>query len=160
MLSAYQSRLFNQVLDARLQTIDRVYLGDLAMKHPGRSVFRVEDEAIEQPRVVSFEISPTGPIFGYKMIQPYGRQGELEADLLAAEDLTLEDFRVGGGIKVRGQRRPLRFQVHDPELWYDGGLVLRFWLLPGSYATVVLDEIMKPSTIQTQHETVMNVTKP
>lgn len=160
LLSAYQSRLFNQVLDARLQTIDRVYFGDLAMKHPGRSVFRVEDRDIEQPRVASFEISPTGPIFGYKMIQPIGQQGKLEAELLAAEGLTLEDFRVGNGIKVKGQRRALRFQVHDPELLYDSGLVLRFWLLPGSYATVVLDEITKPAAHQPMHATVMDVTKP
>ena len=116
LLSAYQSALFNQVLNARLQTLDRVYIGDLATKHPGRSVFRVEDEVAEQSRAVRFEISPTGPIYGYKMIQPLGQQGELEADLLAAEGLTPEDFRLGGGIKVRGQRRGLRFKIHDPEL--------------------------------------------
>lgn len=150
LLSAYQSALFNQVLDSRLHTLDRVHAGDLAMKHPGRSVFRVEDEIAEQPRAARFEISPTGPIYGYKMIQPIGKQGELEADLLAAEGMTLEDFRVGGGIKVKGQRRSLRFKIHDPELWYDDGLMLRFWLLPGCYATVVLDEITKPSTVQAQ----------
>jgi tRNA pseudouridine13 synthase len=144
LLSAYQSALFNRVLDTRLQSLDRVYTGDLAMKHPGRSVFRVEDEVAEQPRADRFEISPTGPIFGYKMIQPLGRQATLESDVLTAEGLTLEDFRVGGGIKVRGQRRALRFMIHDPELWYDNGLMLRFWLQPGCYATVVLAEIMKP----------------
>jgi tRNA pseudouridine13 synthase len=143
LLSAYQSVLFNQVVDARLRTLDRVFVGDLAMKHPGRSVFRVEDQSSEQLRAVRFEISPTGPIFGYKMIQPLGQQGELEADILAEEDLVLEDFRVGGGIKARGQRRALRFQVHDPKVWYDDGLMLSFWLLPGCYATVVLDEITK-----------------
>jgi tRNA pseudouridine13 synthase len=148
LLSAYQSALFNQVVDARLQSLDRVHVGDLAMKHPGRSVFRVEDESIEQDRAVRFEISPTGPIFGYKMIQPLGQQGELEADLLADEGLVLEDFRVGGGIKARGQRRALRFQIHDPELWFDDGLMLRFWLLPGCYATVVLDEIIKSCTAE------------
>jgi tRNA pseudouridine13 synthase len=146
LLSAYQSALFNRVLDARLQTLDRVYAGDLAMKHPGRSVFRVEDEVVEQPRAKRFEISPTGPVFGYKMTQPSGKQGRLESEILAAEGLSVEDFRVGGGIKARGERRALRFQVHEPELWYDDGLMLRFWLAPGSYATIVLAEIMKPSS--------------
>jgi tRNA pseudouridine13 synthase len=143
LLSAYQSALFNQVLDARLETLDRVYAGDLAMKHPGHSVFRVEDEDLEQPRAARFEISPTGPLYGFKMMQASEQQGQLEAEILAAEGLTLEDFRVGDGIKVRGQRRALRFPVHDPELWYDDGAVFRFWLPRGCYATAVLAEIMK-----------------
>jgi tRNA pseudouridine13 synthase len=148
LLSAYQSALFNRVLEARLQTLDRVYFGDLAVKHPGRSIFRVEDEVVEQPRAASFEISPTGPIFGFKMMQPFGQQQALEADILAGEDLTLEDFRVGDGIKARGERRALRFQVHDPELWYDDGIMLRFWLPRGCYATTVLAEITKISPDQ------------
>jgi tRNA pseudouridine13 synthase len=145
LLSAYQSALFNHVLDARLLSLDRVYAGDLAMKHPGRSVFRVEDETVEQPRAGRFEISPTGPIYGYKMMQASRRQGKLEATILAAEGLRLEDFRVGGGIRARGERRALRFQVHEPELWYDEGLMLRFWLPRGCYATTVLAEIIKPA---------------
>lgn len=143
LLSAYQSALFNRVLDARLQSLDCVYVGDLAMKHPGRSVFRVEDEMVEQPRALRFEISPTGPIFGFKMMEARGGPGEIEAAVLAAEGLELEDFRVGNGIKARGERRALRFQVHDPEMWYDGGVVLRFWLARGCYATTVLSEIIK-----------------
>jgi tRNA pseudouridine13 synthase len=148
LLSAYQSALFNQVLDARLETLDHVYIGDLAMKHPGRSVFRVEDEGAEQPRAARFEISPTGPLYGFKMIQASGQQGQLEDEILAAEGLTLEDFRVGDGIKVRGQRRALRFRVHEPESWYDDGVVFRFWLSKGCYATAVLAEITKPSQSQ------------
>ena len=143
LLSAFQSALFNQVVDARLQTLDRVFAGDLAMKHPGRSVFRVEDEAIEQPRASRFEISPTGPIFGYKMIEATEQQGDLEAQILAAEELGLEDFRVGGGIKARGGRRSLRFQLIDPDLWYDEGIMLRFELQKGCYATAALAEFMK-----------------
>jgi tRNA pseudouridine13 synthase len=115
------------------------------MKHPGRSVFRVEDETAEQPRAGRFEISPTGPIYGYKMMQASGRQGDLEGAVLAAEGLVLEDFRAGGGMRARGERRALRFQIHEPELWYDQSLMLRFWLQRGCYATTVLAEIMKPS---------------
>ena len=147
LLSAYQSALFNRVLDARLQTLDQVFEGDLAMKHPGRSVFRVEDAALEQSRADRFEISPTGPIFGYKMIQPTGRQAEVEERILAAEEMVPEDFRVGHGIKAKGGRRALRFPVHEPEVWWDEGLVLRFWLSKGSYATALLAEIMKVSLV-------------
>ncbi len=145
LLSALQSELFNRALDARLHTLDRVFAGDLAMKHPGRSVFRVEDEAVEQPRATRFEISPTGPLFGYKMMQASGRQGELEAEILSAGALTLEDWRVGEGIKAKGERRALRFQIVDPDLWYDDGVMLRFELPKGCYATTVLAEFMKVS---------------
>ncbi|MGD8792750.1 MAG: tRNA pseudouridine(13) synthase TruD [Anaerolineae bacterium] len=149
LLSAYQSALFNRVLDARLETLDRVFVGDLAMKHPGRSVFRVEDEAAEQPRADRFEISPTGPLFGYKMIEARGRQGQFEDEILAGEGLSPESWRVGGGIKARGQRRALRFPVHEPELSFDEGVVLKFSLPRGCYATALLAEVMKvPLTSQ------------
>ncbi len=147
LVSAYQSELFNRILNARLQTLDRVFVGDLAMKHPGRSVFFVEDLAVEQPRAARFEISPTGPLFGYKMIQPSGQQGQLEAAVLAAEGLDPEDFRVGNGIKARGARRALRFPVHEPELSYDGGVMLQFWLPRGCYATTLLAEITKNASV-------------
>ena len=143
LLSAYQSELFNRVLDQRLQTLDRVYWGDLAMKHPGRSVFRVEQPVVEQPRADRLEISATGPLFGFKMMQPLGQQGDLEAAILADEDLILESFRVGDGIRAKGARRALRFQIHEPELWFDEGMMLGFWLGKGCYATTVLAEMTK-----------------
>jgi len=152
-LSAYQSALFNRVLDARLSTLDRVFVGDLAIRHPGHSIFRVEDEAAEQPRAGRFEISPTGPLFGYKMMQASGQQGELERAVLQAEGLTLDDFRAGHGLQARGARRALRFPLHEPELEYDEGVLLRFWLPPGCYATAVLAEIMKvPLTPEPQSD--------
>jgi tRNA pseudouridine13 synthase len=148
LLSAYQSELFNRVLDARLDTLDRVYAGDLAMKHPGHSVFLVEDESDEQPRAAQFEISPTGPIYGFKMIQARGHQGDLEAAVLAQEGLNQEDFRVGDGIHAQGARRALRFRCQDTSLWFDQGLVLSFWLERGCYATALLAEIMKVPLVE------------
>ena len=160
LLSAYQSELFNKVLDARLDTLDRVSVGDLATKHPGRSVFRVEDEAAEQPRAKSFEISPSGPIFGYKMTEASGQQGDLESAVLAAEDLTLEDFRVGGGLSAKGARRALRFQVQEPELWYDDGVMLRFALPKGCYATNLLAEMTKsPPRAEDEGQSVTEITE-
>ena len=158
LVSAYQSKLFNRVLDARLHTLDRVYTGDLAMKHHGRSVFYVEDAEVEQPRAARFEISPTGPLYGYKMIQAAGRQGELEAAVLAAEGMALPDFRVGEGIRAEGERRALRFPVHEPEQWYDEGIMLRFWLPRGCYATAVLAEIMKVPLLSEGVESAEDVT--
>jgi len=159
LLAAYQSELFNRVLDVRLQALDRVLAGDLAMKHPGHSIFRVEDEATEQPRAGRFEISPTGPVFGFRMMRPTGWPGELEAAILDEESLDLEAFRIGDGIRLRGERRSLRFQAHDLEAWYEDGVMLRFWLPPGCYATALLTEVMKASPATERTPDVIEITE-
>lgn len=158
LVSAYQSSLFNRVLEARLQSLDQVFAGDLAMKHPGHSIFRVLDESVEQPRAARFEISPTGPLFGYKMMQASGRQGELEAGILAEEGLALDRFRTAAGARAEGARRALRFQIGEPEIQYEEGVVLRFWLPPGCYATAVLAEIIKtPASEEDEEESEADV---
>jgi tRNA pseudouridine13 synthase len=159
LLSAYQAELFNRALDARLQTLDRVWEGDIAVKHPGRSVFYVADPEVEQPRVGQFEISPTGPLYGYKMMQASGRQGDLEAAILDDEGLALDDFRIGQGIRAEGTRRALRFQIQEPELCYEDGLMLRFWLAGGCYATTVLAEIMKVPLMDDPERNVSDATE-
>ena len=159
LLSAYQSVLFNRVLDARLQSLDRVYAGDLAVKHPGHSIFRVLDETVEQPRARAFEISPTGPIFGFKMMQPTGTQGDAEAEILASEGLSLDSFRGAAGIRAEGARRALRFEINEPAISYDEGIVLQFWLQPGCYATAVLAELMKVPTEPNSQSDVMELTE-
>lgn len=97
----------------------------------------------EQARAARFEISATGPVFGYKMMRPTGWPGEIEAAILSEQELDPEAFRVGEGLQLRGERRALRFQANDLEASYDEGIVLRFWLAPGCYATALLAEVMK-----------------
>jgi len=147
-LSAFQSYLFNQVVAARIQSLHRLMTGDLAYRHANGAVFRVADAAAEQPRADTFEISPSGPLFGYRMTEPEGEPGEIESRLLAAEGLHPADFRVPGAHKIKGARRPLRFQPRECEVDAgrdDGGdyFELRFFLEPGCYATSVLREICK-----------------
>ena len=141
-LSAYQGALFNQVLVQRLDTIDQLQMGDLANIHGKRAVFVVEDVAAEQPRADRLEISPSGPLYGYKLTMAQGRPGQMEQQVLDEHGLTLEDFRIKG-LKMRGARRPLRIPLSEAKLWYDEGIVLSFSLPPGSYATRVLAEVMK-----------------
>ena len=142
-LSAYQAYLFNRVLESRSPNIDRLYKGDLAMKHINGAVFIVEDACVEQPRADAFEISPSGPIYGYKMKLPQGEAGKLEEEILAEEGLTLESFRTPYA-KLKGTRRSLRMliEAHRIEI-VDVGLRVAFSLPPGGYATVVLDELLK-----------------
>jgi len=147
-VSAYQSHLFNQVLAGRVETLDQVRVGDLAYKHDVGAVFLVEDADQEQARAAAFAISPTGPIFGYKMTLPGGETGRCEENILQDEGISLEDFRLLRRMKVHGSRRSLRFRPEALEL--DNGddahgpfVELRFTLPAGCYATMVLREICK-----------------
>ncbi|MBN1345594.1 MAG: tRNA pseudouridine(13) synthase TruD [Phycisphaerae bacterium] len=147
-ISAYQSRLFNRVVAERIDELDRLWLGDLAYRHPQGSVFTVEDPACEQPRCDAMEISPSGPIFGYRMSQPTGKAGEMESAVLAEDGFALEDFRSAAVYRIKGARRALRVPIG--EVAAEAGadehgefIKLRFFLPAGSYALSVVREICK-----------------
>jgi len=144
-LSAYQSSLFDRLLAERLDALDRVMAGDLAMKHENGACFLVTDAAAEQPRAAAFEISPTGPMFGFRMLFPEGEPRAMEEALLAAEELELSSFNLPGGLAMDGERRPLRVPLREPSAMMDNdALILSFALPRGSYATSVLREVVKP----------------
>jgi len=155
-IAAWQSHIFNQVLDARVQdaTFCRLCDGDLAFLHGNRAVFAVDPETAElengpDGRIASFEVSPSGPMWGKDMTWTKGAVGELEERKLADSGMTKEMLEgVEGAPVAHGSRRPLRVPVIDPD--YSGGadehgpyLRVAFELPRGSYATVVLREIMK-----------------
>ncbi len=143
-LSALQSFLFDRVVAARLNGIDRVMTGDLAWKHANGACFLVEDPEQEQGRAAAFEISPSGPMFGPRMTQPAGVPLEIELAILAAEGMTSEEVDAGGGRRLSGERRPLRVPLSDSLFKVDGeSLLLEFCLPKGSYATSVVREITK-----------------
>ncbi len=143
-LNAFQSYLFDRVLEERLPDLDRIEEGDLAWKHANGACFLVTDPDAEAPRVAAFEISPTGPLFGGRMTRPAGAVLARENQILTAEGLTLADFDLPGKARMDGERRPLRVPLSEPAVEYDPeGLVISFALPRGSYATSVLREVMK-----------------
>ena len=143
-LSAYQAYLFNRVLEKRGPDLGKLLEGDIAVKHENGAPFLVANAAVEQPRADAFEISPSGPIFGYKMRLPTGDVLALEVSLLADEGVRFEAFRKVVGIRLPGTRRPLRMpmQLHEVSAVNGGGVRLSFTLPAGGYATVVLEELL------------------
>jgi tRNA pseudouridine13 synthase len=143
-LSAFQSSLFDRVLEARLDRLGEIAEGDIAFKHENGACFLVQDAAAEAVRAQAFEISATGPMFGCTMMEPGGAQYELEHSVLAAEGLTPASFNLPGALRMEGERRPLRVQLTAAAVVEDAGdLIVTFSLPRGSYATCVLAEIMK-----------------
>ncbi len=143
VLSAVQSEVFNRVVGSRIDSLGTLLAGDLAFRHDNGSVFAVDDPAREQARADALEISPSGPMPGPEMIDARGEPARIEAEALAALELSLESFARLPFRLARGERRPLRAPVTDVAAEaVDAGLRLCFTLPRGAYATSVLRELL------------------
>ena len=145
MLSALQSKLFNDVLNQRLERdlFDVVRTGDVLKKHATGGEFVCADPAIDQPRADAFEVSATGPMFGPSMRPAEGEPGLEENLALTGFGLTSEAFERGGR-HTQGARRHLRVALAPVDHSVKGDVLrLQFTLPAGSYATVLLGELLK-----------------
>ena len=146
LLSAYQSEVFNAVLEDRGEAYDSVLLGDLARVEESGGLFGVDDLSREGARAAAFEISGTGPIFGKKMRAPTGEAGAREQAVLSRFGLPdLTTLVLPKGLRARGGRRAFRVQPRDLEIEALGeapGMRIRCGLPPGSYVTVLLDALV------------------
>lgn len=146
-ISALQSALFNRVLAVRMARglLDDLLPGDIAKKQETGGLFTVEEVEVERPRVAAWEISPTGPMYGYKLMPARSEAAALEAAVLAEAGLTLEDFRPA---RAEGTRRPLRYRPEGLAWEMEPADVLRvsFFAPKGAYATLLLRELMKTET--------------
>ena len=76
-----------------------------------------------------------------------GRPGEIEQAVLSEKEIAPADFARVKALRMRGDRRPLRFPLSEVEVQPVGqDITVRFVLPSGAYATVVLGEIMKCET--------------
>ncbi len=146
-LNSYQSFLFNRILARRIEHLDRVFVGDWAMKSDNGACFLVEDAEKEQSRADCFSISPTGILFGSRVSWASGDPGRIEEAVIAEAGATRETLVAAAkACGFRGERRALRIPLAELE-WSlgAGALTLSFSLPPGAYATSVLRELMKVS---------------
>lgn len=144
-LSAVQSELFNRYLARRWEDgLTHVVMeGDVMAKYPMGGMFIATDTVAEQARFDHHEVVPTGPMFGKKMKSAQAIAAARELNILIEHGLSLDDFKVVGKL-LQGTRRfnvvfpsAFNFEVQGADAW------LSFALPAGSYATVLLDEIMK-----------------
>jgi tRNA pseudouridine13 synthase len=144
-MSALQSQLFNRCVAERVQTstLGRIFSGDLVKKHDSGGLFTSTDLEETQARADAWEISPTGPMFGAKMRWPEGEARLREEALLQEAGLTLE--HLGKWKRVApGTRRFVRVPVQKIGVTVSNNTVnLEFTLPAGSYATILVREILK-----------------
>jgi tRNA pseudouridine13 synthase len=154
LISALQAAVFNAALAARETPLDALEQGEVAMVHASGGCFVVEDLAREAPRAAAFEISATGPIFGTRVLEPQGEAAERERAAIELLGVVPGNLHLPRGIRLRGARRPLRVRPEDASAEpIDGGLELCFSLPPGSYATVLLEELLPSETLCSRRHT-------
>ena len=144
-LSAAQSAIFNQYLTRRLADglLRQVLPGDVLGKWPAGGLFRAEDVAAEQARFDRREIVSLGPMAGKQTFPAAALAAEREAALLAEAELTPAHFANHGKL-LQGTRRHNLVYVDDLQAEVEPeGVRLSVTLPAGSYATVLLEEIMK-----------------
>jgi tRNA pseudouridine13 synthase len=141
-LSAARSLIFNAALAQRVQAGNwsQLAVGDLASLDGSGSHFQVttvDDEICR--RLASFDIHPSGPLWGRGEPQTLGES--LRQELAAVSELKdVADLLAGEGLTQ--ERRSLRCAVRELAVEADAGtLTLSFLLGRGQFATSVLREI-------------------
>ena len=142
-LSAARSWLFNSVLSRRVESghWNTALVGDVMQLAGTNSVFKItslDDEIIG--RVKSFDIHPTGVLWGKGSLMSGDQTAASEAECAESNSVLCQGLEAAG---LKQERRSLRLCVADLtwELEADD-LILSFFLPAGSYATTVLREII------------------
>jgi tRNA pseudouridine13 synthase len=139
-----QSLVFNDYLALRFNDglLRTVLPGDVLTKYPLGGIFVAEDVAAEQARFDRREVVTAGPMFGGRMYPAKGAAAEREARVLADNGLSPAAF-AGFGKLMSGTRRHNLVYLDDlTAAWEPQGLRLAFTLPAGSYATVLLREVL------------------
>lgn len=167
LISAYQSDIFNRWLSKRVEmskfadkfspkelceiypflkdeisdfksqnTFFRVLRGDVMGHYPFGKCFLCEDIKSESERFVKRDITVTGAIFGAKMMRADSVAKVIEDEILPSNEIMA---------KISGSRRFAWCFLENLEYSYDENnahFLIKFFLPKGSYATLVLEEIL------------------
>ncbi len=167
-VQAHQSFLFNRFLSSRIKNdlpLNKAEVGDyvVAVERSGLPLTTIakmvteENSAQVNEQVGARRLRVALPIVGVKQRLSGGVMGELEREVLGQENVALENLRFNALSRVSGKGglrtvvTPIRdFKLPNVSESANGRSCqaqISFMLLRGSYATVLLREIMKPSDL-------------
>ncbi len=119
-VNAYQSYLFNEMINKRYEYGFEAMEGD-----------------------VLIDGIPTGLLLGSSSKLSGGIQGEIEKEIIDMENLDLKAFKIEDFGNFPGDRRKLIAKIYDFSYAVDDkGIVLKFKMERGNYATAVLREFI------------------
>ncbi len=166
-VQAYQSYLFNRFLSERMKngfSLNNAEVGDyvVSLERSGLPMINTAKIASAGTVAESNELINSGkmrvalPLLGLKQRLSQGAMGQIERQILEEEGIETESFRVNAipKISARGGFRAIvapikNFKLKDLSVCAfnqrETEADLSFILLRGSYATVLLREIMKPA---------------
>jgi tRNA pseudouridine13 synthase len=165
-VQAYQSYLFNRFLSERIKngfSLNRAEAGDyvVSVERSGLPMVNTAKIASAETVAETNELIKAGrmrvalPLIGLKQRLSQGAMGQIERHILEEEGAKTESFRANAIPKIggRGGLRAVVAPIKDFKLQGISARAdahgereadLSFMLLRGSYATVLLREIMKP----------------
>lgn len=142
-LSAARSQIFNEVLAERVRRDDwdQPCDGDCFQLAGSNSFFPAEivDETLKA-RFAQMDLHPTGPLWGKGEVPSQGSIRQLEEGIAEGFPTWCDGLTAFG---LAQERRALRLPLTDLSAdWMTEGLMLRFSLPAGCYATTVLRELV------------------
>jgi len=164
-IQAHQSYLFNRFLSERVKQglfLNKAEIGDyvVGVERSGLPVTKISKMVVAEniaeinEKIISGKMRVALPIIGVKQKLSEGIMGQIEKEVLAEEGINLENLKVNELSRVGGRGglrtaitliRDFKIQnISKNENGMDFQTKLSFMLLRGSYATVLLREIMKP----------------
>ncbi len=158
---SYQSYLFNRIISLRVKeglSLKEPEVGDFIIRldrpHTGRDDWLFVTEQNYEMRleqVKSGEYGLASVIPGYTSKMPNTKQTEHIVRIIREDDTTVENFRFPENryLNSPGGLHPLSIELGKLDVQcIDEGLQIGFSLRKGSYATVVLRELMKNEPIK------------
>jgi len=168
-IQAYESYLFNKFLSRRIALglpLNLAEVGDyvVAIERSGLSVPTIYKTVTSEKRAEISNLIQTGklrlaiPLIGFKQNSSEGVQGEIERRILEEEKVSPGDFRIAAmpEVSTKGTLRSAIAPINNfsaDEISPDANIPCRyeakatFMLHRGSYATILLRELMKPRNI-------------
>ncbi len=140
-VQAYQSYLFNRFLSESIRR-------GLLQESPAEFSYKLTIDTREYPAL---------PLIGYQQTLSTGKQGEIEEEIFQDEEVQQSNFKIplmpeiSSKGKLRTAVTPVKDFVPNESVEDEANLdkrkmSLSFALMKGSYATVLLREIMKPES--------------